>query len=208
MRRYDDYRARSAYKLVELDDKYKFLKPGSIVIEAGAAPGSWTQVICQRLKLSSEHNMTVNPEAGLCIAVDIAGMQPVDGAICIGNADFTSVFTQSRILTWLDGRRADVVLSDMAPNDVGERGHNHENIARLVKRLMPFASQVLKKGGILIYKIFDGSETAGMEERLRGMFGSVKRYKPAASREASSEFYVICREYKGSGTMDTRFWST
>jgi len=197
--RYDNYRARSAYKLIQIDDKYKFLKPGTIVIEAGAAPGSWTQVICQRLRIDDGYNMTTNSKAGLCIAVDISAFQPVPGAICIGNADFTSPFTQGKILSWLDGRRADCVLSDMAPTASGVKDFNHDVITNLVRKLMPFALQVLKPGGILLFKLWDGSSTEGLVETLRSGFEMVKRVKPPASREDSAEFYILCRGFKEDG---------
>lgn len=196
MARYDNYRARSAYKLIQMDDKYKFLNPGSIVIEAGAAPGSWTQVICKRLQLTKDYNMTTNPKAGLCIAVDRSAIEPVDGAICIGNADFTSPFTQGKILTWLDGRRADCVLSDMAPNASGIKDFSHTEIVNLVRKLMPFTFQVLKPGGVLLFKLWDGEETINLVASLKREFGSVRYVKPQASRGDSAEVFILCREYK------------
>ena len=205
MSRYDDYRARSAFKLIQIDDKYQILKPGSIVIEAGAAPGSWTQVICRRMRLSSENNKLTNPEAGLCIAVDISAIEPVDGAICIGNADFTSPFTQGKILTWLDGRRADCVLSDMAPKATGLKQFNHTLIVNLVKGLIPFSVEVLRPGGDLLFKLWDGEETQEIVGRMRILFDTVLRVKPQASRGDSSEVYILCRGRKkdeGRKTQD------
>ncbi|KAI2806330.1 rRNA methyltransferase 2, mitochondrial [Blomia tropicalis] len=109
--RYQNYRARSAFKLIQMDDKYKLLKPGMIVIECGAAPGSWTQVLVQRLKLEPPNP---NP-TGAVIAVDLLNFTPVDGAICLPKTDFTNKLCQARIIEALNGRKADLILSDMAP---------------------------------------------------------------------------------------------
>lgn len=199
--RYDNYRARSAYKLIEIDDKYKFLKPGKIVIEAGAAPGSWTQVIVDRLKLTdADHTSSTKP--GLCLAIDIAAIQPLDGAICLGNADFTSPFTQAKILTWLDGRTADCVLSDMAPNVTGQKYLNHEKIIVLLKKLLPFAFQVLTRDtGVLLFKVWDGESTKELVDQLEKCFHRVKRIKPLASRGDSAEIFVLCQGFEGSPGM-------
>lgn len=196
MSRYDNYRARSAYKLIEIDDKYKFLKPGSVVIEAGAAPGSWTQVICQRLQLEEKDNKMA--QKGMCLAIDIAAMQPVDGAVCLGNADFTSPFTQAKLLTWLDGRKADSVLSDMAPAASGQKDLDHTRIIRLIRQLMPFAYQVLKPNGVFLVKIWDGNESGDLVDKLSQSFKHVRYVKPDASRNDSSEKYIFCRGFAAS----------
>ena len=200
MARYDHYRARSAYKLIQIDDKYKFLKPGRIVIEAGAAPGSWTQVICERLHLSKEDRVGNKlDKSGLCIAVDIAAIPPVDGAICLGNADITSPFTQGSILTWLDSRQADCVLSDMAPNCSGQKSFDHTRAVSLVKGIIPFTLQVLKPGhGVFLFKLWDGCETKELVEILQPHFRRLNYVKPPASRGDSAEIYVICRDFSGA----------
>lgn len=195
MARYDNYRARSAYKLIQIDDKYKFLSPGKVVIEAGAAPGSWTQVICERLKLNEKDNKVAM--SGLCLAIDIAAIQPVEGAVCLGNADFTSPFTQGKILTWLDGRKADCVLSDMAPSASGTKDFDHTKVVELVDSLIPFAYNVLKPGNsVFLAKIWDGAETTELVGKLRQSFDMVTRVKPDASRGDSSEIYIFCRGFK------------
>ena len=208
MARYDSYRARSAYKLIQIDDKYKFLKPGQVVIEAGAAPGSWTQVICERLQLTSDDDtgndhtddLSDRPNksgAGLCLAIDIAAIQPVPGAICLGNADFTSPFTQGKILSWLDGRQADCLLSDMAPNTCSQKYMNHTRIIGLIKSLLPFAQEVLKINGVFLAKIWQGDETEELMRRLKKQFSYVSLVKPNASRGDSSEIYIFCRGFNG-----------
>lgn len=195
MSRYNNYRARSAYKLIQIDDKYKFLRPGIVVIEAGASPGSWTQVICERLKLNQSENQKA--KSGLCLAIDIAAIEPVEGAICLGNADFTSPFTQAKLLTWLDGRQADCVLSDMAPNSSGQKYLDHTRIIKLVTRFIPFAIQVLKPGGIMLAKIWDGNETEDLVKRLNQYFTKIHYMKPDASRDDSAEKYIVCMGFKG-----------
>lgn len=206
--RYENYRSRAAYKLIQLDDKYKFLKPGLIVIDAGAAPGSWTQVICERMNL---HNESITDEEndqekqkikknkmGICIAVDLKKIEPVDGAICLSNVDFTSPFTQSKLLEWLDDRLVDCILSDMAPSASGQSYYDHEKIMRLNYQLLQFAMQVLKpKKGLLLTKYFDGSEMNEWIEKLKALFDTVVITKPDASRGDSREGYVLCRGYKG-----------
>lgn len=198
MARYDHYRARSAYKLIQIDDKYKFLKPGTVVIEAGAAPGSWTQVICERLKLTHDSTQNITAESGLCIAVDISGFEPVEGALCLSNADITSPFTQGKILTWLDTRKVDCVLSDMAPASTGHKFVDHDRVIKLVKCIIPFTLQVLRPGtGVLLFKLWDGCETSTLVQWLKENFDHVNYVKPDASRGDSAELYIMCRKFKG-----------
>lgn len=208
MSRYENYRARSAFKLKQLDDKFKFLRPGIAVLDVGAAPGSWTQVVCERLELKkgdelkaytgSKEGENINDvETGMCIAIDIQPMTPVDGAICIGNADFTSPFSQAKLIDWLNGRKLDVILSDMAPNCSGSKSFDHESIIKLNYRLVRFANQVLKPNvGTLVSKIWDGDETKELCTALGQLFERVKIHKPPASRIDSAESYIICSKFK------------
>lgn len=198
MSRYHNYRARSAYKLIQIDDKYKLLKPGMVVIDAGAAPGSWTQVICERLKLNEEHNKKA--KSGICLAIDLAAIEPIDGAICLGNADVTSPFTQAKLLSWLDNRKVDCIFSDMSPNATGQKFVNHTRIVKLVDQLLSFAVQILKPGtGVFLAKIFAGDETERLEGDMRGYFADFSYIKPDASRGDSTELYVLGRKF-GCGT--------
>lgn len=192
--RYDNYRARSAYKLIEIDDKYQFLKPGKVVLDVGAAPGSWSQVIVDRLKLTKDDMHSGS--TGMCLAIDLAAIQPLEGAVCIGNADFTSPFTQANILTWLNGRKVDCILSDMSPKVVGFKYMNHENSYALIRKLLPFAYNVLRREtGLLLFKLFQGEKTEDLCRELDAKFETVRRIKPDASRDDSSELYVLCRNY-------------
>lgn len=191
--RYDGYRARSAYKLIQIDEKYKFLTPGKVVIDVGAAPGSWTQVICEKLDLAK------NSRNGKCIAIDLNTFQPVDGATCVGNADFTLPSSQDNIIRWLKGKKVDCILSDMAPSASGHKFHDHAKIVNLVESLIPFSSRVLKPGsGILLAKLWNGESKEALFAKLQGLFDRVDHVKPDASRDDSAELYLYCRGYKGT----------
>ncbi|KAG9508500.1 rRNA methyltransferase 2, mitochondrial, partial [Fragariocoptes setiger] len=196
--RYDNYRARSAYKLIQLDDKFKFLRPGHFVVECGAAPGAWTQVICERLELKKDdENLPLKERKSTCLAIDLRDFEGVDGAICLGNVDFCSPFTQAKLLNWLDGQRIDCLLSDMAPTATGIKSYDHETIINLNKRLLRFGRQVLKGGsGVIVCKIWDGAFANELKDELRTCFQYVKTHKPQASRSDSSESYIIARDFR------------
>ena len=153
--RYERYRARSAFKLIEIDDKYKILNPGMIVVECGAAPGAWTQVLTKRLKLSDgEKELEVGEKSNsLVVSIDCNPFPPVPGAITIANTDFTSTLAQGKILSALDGRKADLVCSDMAPNASGIKSVDHESIIQLSLTALQFALQVLQRNGTFLTKI-------------------------------------------------------
>lgn len=190
--RYKNYRARSAFKLIEIDDKYQLIRPGMIVIECGAAPGSWTQVIVERLKLSPP----TPHKTGAVIAVDISAFAPVPGAICLSSTDFTSKINQSRILSALDGRKADLILSDMAPNVTGHASYDHEKIIEMVYSTLSFATIALKPGGSFLTKIFNGHRTEQLVEHLQQRFTLVRHLKPEASRGDSTELYLLAQQFK------------
>lgn len=190
--RYDGYRARSAYKLIQIDEKYKFLTPGKIIVDVGAAPGSWTQVICEKLDLVG------SPQNGKCISIDLNEFAPVDGAVCVGKADFTKPSTQENLVRWLKGQKVDCVLSDMAPSASGHKFLDHARIVNLVESLIPFSERVLKPGsGLLLAKLWNGDSVDALVDRLQKLFLKVDHVKPPASRDDSSELYILCREYMG-----------
>ncbi|KAH9401030.1 rRNA methyltransferase 2, mitochondrial [Tyrophagus putrescentiae] len=191
--RYHNYRARSAFKLIQMDDRHRLLRPGMIVIECGAAPGSWTQVLVQRLKLEPPDCWPT----GAVLAVDILNFTPVAGAVCLPKTDFTSPLSQAKILSALNGRKADLLLSDMAPNVTGQHSLDHERILKLVYSALQFATVVLKQpGGSFLTKIFNGSQTDRLIAHLEGHFESVKQVKPQASRGDSTELYLLAERFK------------
>jgi 23S rRNA (uridine2552-2'-O)-methyltransferase len=177
----EGYRSRAAFKLLELDDKYKFLKPGKIVLDLGAAPGGWTQGAVLRTK-SDEKNPLV-------IAVDILPMSPIKGATII-QLDFSQDSTPD-IIRRLLPRGADIVLSDIAPNTTGHSATDHLRIMALLEMAYDFACEVLHPGGVFLGKIWQGGAEREILLRMKKDFAEVRHVKPKASRADSSEMYVM-----------------
>ncbi len=182
------YRARSVYKIIEIDDKLKAMKPGAIVVDLGSTPGSWTQVAVERVRPMSGK--------GRVIATDILPMDPIPGADFI-QMDFTENDAPDRIFELLDGRKVDVVLSDMAANTTGQKAIDHIRTIYLVELAWDFALQVLAPGGSFIAKVFQGGTEKTLLDQLKKNFTSVKHIKPKASRKESPELYVVCTGFKG-----------
>lgn len=183
----EGYRSRAAYKLIELDDKFHFLKPGKAILDLGAAPGGWTQVAAARVK---------SPEKKpIVIGVDILPMPSVPGSH-IMQLDFMDDAAPDKIRELIpDG--VDVVLSDMAPNTTGHQATDHLRIMALIEAAYPFACEVLKTGGIFIAKVFQGGAEKELLKQMRHDFTSVKHAKPKASRSDSAEMYVVAIGFKG-----------
>jgi 23S rRNA (uridine2552-2'-O)-methyltransferase len=178
------YRSRAAFKLKELIERDRLLKPGMAVVDLGAAPGGWSQVAAG----------LVGP-SGTVVATDILAMEPVRGVQFV-HGDFTEPAVQSRIVDALGGRRADLVISDMAPNITGVRVTDQARSLELVETAIEFAMQVLQPGGALLVKVFQGADVTPVRDALRRAFTSVSHRKPAASRARSSEFYLLARGFK------------
>ncbi|XP_787303.3 rRNA methyltransferase 2, mitochondrial [Strongylocentrotus purpuratus] len=191
--RADSYRARSAYKLLEIDSRYRLLKPGNTVIDCGAAPGSWTQMAVERTNSALQN--PAKPR-GIVIAVDLLHMQPIEGAIMLGQSDFTDPAVQERILGHLDKRLSDAVLSDMAPNATGIHAMDHEQIIALARTAMGFATKVLCENGHFLVKLWDGHDTGLLKRDLVESFRSVKILRPEASRKESSEIFLLAQGFK------------
>jgi len=178
------YRSRAAYKLTELDDKFRLLKPGVRVLDLGLAPGGWTQVAIER---GVTH----------IVGVDLLPVDPLPPAHIL-QMDFTDPECGPRLIELLGGA-PDVVISDMAPNTVGHRQTDHLRIVGLIEAAVEFAVQVLKPGGAFIAKAFQGGETAEVIATLKRHFPEVKTVKPKASRADSSELYLVALKFKGRG---------
>lgn len=175
----DGYRARAAYKLMEIDDRDRLIKPGMVVIDLGAAPGSWSQVVTQRLK-----------GQGKVIALDLLDMQPIPGVDFL-QGDFREDRVLAELENRLGGKPVDLVISDMAPNISGISSTDQARMAHLAELALEFSLQWLKPGGHLLVKVFAGS---GMEEIVKAMrqgFEQVMTRKPRASRDRSSEVYLL-----------------
>lgn len=182
------YRARSAFKLIEMDDKLRCLKPGGIVVDLGSAPGSWTQIAVQRVQ--------ADKGKGRVIATDILNMDPVPSSEFL-MGDFTEQATFDQLLEMLDGKKVDVVLSDMAANTTGQKSIDHLRTIYLVELAWDFARQVLGRNGTFIAKTFQGGTEKTLLEQLKKGFSSVKHVKPKSSRQESPELYVVCTGFRG-----------
>lgn len=184
--RTEGYRSRAAFKLAEIDDKFRFLKAGARVLDLGAAPGGWSQVASRR----------VGPQ-GRVVALDHLEIAPIPG-VDIVQFDFLDGDAPARLKALLGGS-ADVVLSDMAANATGHRGTDHIKIMALVEVAAMFAREVLAPGGAFVAKVLQGGTEASVLVKLKRDFSSVKHVKPAASRADSAELYLVATGFRGKG---------
>lgn len=171
------YRSRAAFKLLELDEKEHFLTPGAVVVDLGAAPGSWSQVAAERVR-----------PGGKVIAVDLLDIAPISG-VTVLKGDFRTV----DLLAPLAGARADVVLSDLSPNLSGIPNVDQARAAELSFAALDFCRKALKSSGIFVLKAFHGEAFDEVMQRLKHEFGTVSVRKPEASRGESKETYVVSR---------------
>ncbi|XP_021503229.1 rRNA methyltransferase 2, mitochondrial [Meriones unguiculatus] len=190
----ESYRCRSAFKLLEMNDKHHILRPGLRVLDCGAAPGAWSQVAVQRVNATGADPSS---PVGFVLGVDLLHVFPLEGATFLCPADVTDPRTCQRILELLPGRRADVILSDMAPNATGIRGLDHDRLISLCLSLVDMATDTLQPGGTLLCKIWAGSRSHLLQRRLTQEFRNTKVVKPAASRKESSEVYLLATQYRG-----------
>lgn len=182
----EGYRSRASYKLLELNDKDSILRPGMTVVDLGAAPGGWSQVAAE----------LVGPK-GRVIASDILAMDPVAGVEFL-QGDFTDESVLRALLDTLGKDRADLVISDMAPNMSGIADVDQPKSMYLVELAVDLAKQVLNKGGCLVTKVFQGEGFEACYRDLRQHFQNVSTRKPAASRPRSREVYVVAKGFKGA----------
>jgi 23S rRNA (uridine2552-2'-O)-methyltransferase len=182
------YRSRAAFKLIEIDDKYRFLKPGGRVIDLGAAPGGWSQVAVKRVKADAGR--------GKVIAIDMHGMDPIP-AVTIFKKDFLEDDAPGLLIAALGGEKADCVLSDMAAHATGHRQTDHIQIMALAEAGYDFARQVLKPGGTYLAKVLRGGTEGEMLKTMKKDFSSVRHVKPMASRDDSAELFVLAMGFRG-----------
>lgn len=182
-------RSRAAYKLAEIDDKFHFLKTGAKVLDLGAAPGGWSQIVAKRVGAAEGK--------GRVVAMDVLKMEGVPGVDFL-QLDFLDE-KAPQVLRDLLGGPADVVLSDMAANATGHRQTDHLKIMALVEVAAEFAGEVLKPGGTFVAKVLQGGTEASLLAGLKRDFGSVKHVKPAASRADSAELYLVATGFRGTG---------
>jgi 23S rRNA (uridine2552-2'-O)-methyltransferase len=182
----EGYRARSAFKLAEIDDKAHFLKVGARVIDLGAAPGGWSQVAVKRIGA---------PSRGRVVAIDLLAMEPIAGVDFV-RLDFLDAAAPATLKAMLGGP-ADVVLSDMAANATGHARTDHLKIMALVESAAEFAHEVLAPGGAFLAKVLQGGTEAALLASLKRDFTAVKHVKPAASRADSAELYLLATGFRG-----------
>ncbi len=188
----DGYRARAAYKLIEMNEKFKFLKNGQVVVDLGAAPGSWTQYVMREFPRSK------------VFAMDLLEITPISGV-----EFYQGDFTTDEALDWLvqklnlpenaaEHGTVDVVLSDMAPNTVGHKKTDHLRQMVLLEYAFDFAVRALKPGGTFVAKSFTGGTTGELLKQIKEKFESVHHIKPPASRKDSVEMFIVALGYKGN----------
>ena len=182
------YRSRAAFKLSEIDDKYRFLKPGGRVVDLGAAPGGWSQVAAVRVKAEEGR--------GKVIAIDMHGMDPIP-AVTIFKKDFYEEDAPQVLIEALGGEKADCVLSDLAPHATGHRQTDHIQIMALAEMGYEFARQVLKPGGTYLAKVLRGGTEGELLKAMKQDFSSVRHVKPMASRDDSAELFVLAMWFRG-----------
>jgi 23S rRNA (uridine2552-2'-O)-methyltransferase len=183
----EGFRSRAAYKLAELDDKYRLLKPGTRVVDLGAAPGGWSEIAARRVGAG-----------GRVLAIDILDMKPI-AEVEFLKLDFLDATAPQRLKDLLGGQ-ADLVLSDMAANATGHRQTDHIRIMALAEAAAHFAREVLAPGGSFLCKVLQGGTEAALLAELKRDFASVKHVKPPASRSDSAELYLLARGFRGRET--------
>lgn len=187
----DGYRARAAYKLIEMNERFRFLKNGQVVVDLGAAPGSWSQYIARQYPRSK------------IFAMDLLDITPIPN-VTFYQGDFTS----DEALTWLNNQlglkvdeighgTADVVVSDMAPNTVGHKKTDHIRQMVLLEYALDFALHALKPGGVFVAKSFTGGTTGDLVKQIKLHFDSVHQVKPPASRRDSVEMFIVAMGFRG-----------
>lgn len=187
----EGYRGRAAFKIIELDDKYRFLVPGARVVDLGCAPGGWCQVAVKRTNALGEKK---GKSVGRVIGVDLQEVEPIAGAD-IHQLDFLEENADEKVKEWLDGP-ADVVMSDMAAASSGHKQTDHLRIIALCEAAAYFSFDVLEEGGTFVAKVLAGGAEGDLQKILKQRFSKVSHLKPPASRADSSEKFVVATGYR------------
>jgi 23S rRNA (uridine2552-2'-O)-methyltransferase len=189
--RAEGYRGRAAYKIMELDDKYRFLVPGARVVDLGCAPGGWCQVAVKRVNALGEKS---GKDIGTVLGIDLQEMEPIAGTT-LYQLDFMSDDADTQVQTWLGGK-ADVVMSDMAASSSGHKQTDHNRIIALCEAAAYFAFDVLEDGGTFVAKVLAGGAEGELQKLLKQRFAKVSNIKPPASRSDSSEKFVVATGFR------------
>jgi 23S rRNA (uridine2552-2'-O)-methyltransferase len=187
--RKEGYRARAAYKLKEIDEALGLVKPGQLVIDLGSAPGAWSQYLRRRFAPQGAASGALQ---GRIVALDLLDFEPIDGVHFI-QGDFRDEAVVQQLVQHLGGQRADLVLSDMAPNLSGIESADAARISHLVELAVDFAQQHLQRQGALVCKVFHGSGYSQLAKLFKDSFDVVKPIKPKASRDRSAETFLVGR---------------
>jgi 23S rRNA (uridine2552-2'-O)-methyltransferase len=190
-------RSRAAFKLMELDDKYKFLKPNQRIVDLGAAPGGWSQVAARRTGLVPSGDGGKEKSFGRIVGIDLLPIEPMPGAEFI-ELDFLAEDAPRKLIEMLGGP-AHVVMSDMAANATGHKKTDHLRIMGLAEAGADFARSVLAPGGVYLAKVLRGGTEGTLLADLKRDFATVRHVKPAASRADSAELYVLATGFRGTG---------
>ncbi|WP_424833604.1 RlmE family RNA methyltransferase [Ruegeria sp.] len=188
----EGYRGRAAFKILELDDKFRFLVPGARVVDLGCAPGGWLQVAVQRVNALGEKS---GKRIGTVLGVDLQEVEPVAGAE-VHQLDFMEDDADQKVKDWLGGK-ADVVMSDMAAASSGHKQTDHLRIMALCETAAYFAFDVLEEGGTFVAKVLAGGAEGDLQKLLKQKFTKVANVKPPASRSDSSEKFVVATGFRG-----------
>ncbi|NOZ65937.1 MAG: RlmE family RNA methyltransferase [Alphaproteobacteria bacterium] len=183
----DGYRARSAYKLLELDDKFSFLRQARTIVDLGAAPGGWTQVALKKAGRKAR-----------VVGIDLLEVPPLDGATFL-QMDFTTDAAEEKLFELLAGDPVDLVMSDMAAATTGHQQTDHIRTLALVELAFDFAKKTLGEGGIFVTKVFRGGADQDMLAEMKKSFKSVRHFKPPASRAQSAETYLVAQGFRKVG---------
>ena len=188
----EGYRARAAYKLKEIDETLGLIKPGHLVVDLGSTPGAWSQYVRRKMspKTATSGGAAAGELNGSIIALDLLPMEPVEGVVFL-QGDFREPEMLERLAVEMQGRKADVVLSDMAPNLSGIASADAARIENLVELAIEFAQHYMKPQGALVAKVFHGGGYDPLVKRFKKTFSVVKPLKPKASRDKSSETFLI-----------------
>ena len=189
----EGFRGRAAFKISELDDKYRFLVPGARIVDLGCAPGGWCQVSVERVNALGEKS---GKAQGRVIGVDLQDVEPIAGAE-IHKLDFMDEGADELVKQWLDGQ-ADVVMSDMAASASGHKQTDHLRIMALCDAAAYFAMEVLCEGGTFVAKVLAGGAEGELQKMLKQQFTKVANVKPPASRSDSSEKFVVATGFRGA----------
>lgn len=187
------YRSRAAFKLAEIDDRHHVLRPGMTVVDLGAAPGGWSQIAAQRVRVMAGE--------GCVIAVDLTRMEPIAGVVQL-ELDLTDPEASDRIEEAMGGKKADAVLSDMHAPATGHKATDHLRIMGLVEAALDLAEASLAPGGTFLCKVIQGGASRDLIARLNRSFAKVRHVKPKASRAQSAEMYVLATGFRGVQRSD------